>query len=46
MEQYIIVAGVVAMCAVYLVRKLLLKSKQSNRSACGGCNRCGGGSCH
>lgn len=41
MEQYIIVGIIVALCTLYIVRRWIFKPKNS-RSACGGCDRCGG----
>ncbi len=46
MEQYIIVGVIVGASVIYLLRKAIAKTKKNNRSSCGGCNRCGGGSCH
>lgn len=46
MEQYIIVGAIVGASVIYLLRKAIMKTKKTNRSSCGGCNRCGGGSCH
>lgn len=50
MEQYIIVGIIVMLCVLYMLRKFVFKSKNSRASACGGCDRCGGGSknsgCH
>ncbi|EGZ44945.1 FeoB-associated Cys-rich membrane protein [Neisseria wadsworthii] len=48
MEQYIIVGLIVIVCAAYLMRKYVFKSKSDKAGVCGGCDRCGGksGGCH
>lgn len=48
MEQYIIVGIIVVLCVFYILRKFVLRPKNSN-PACGGCDRCGSsknGGCH
>ncbi|MDO4694410.1 MAG: FeoB-associated Cys-rich membrane protein [Eikenella sp.] len=43
MEQMIIVGIIVLLSAGYLLRKFVCKPKSGGNSACGGCDRCGGG---
>lgn len=46
MEQYIIVGIIVSGCVVYLLRRFVFKPKSAKNTACGGCDKCGGGGCH